>query len=321
MGQRFDGLAALTKAVAIARELKLPRERLDPLRDEAIACMALPDLKPTGRLITKSAGVVARAFDSTMTRYALRFRDGTIEVRRVADDQEVDHFQVRGDHEIFVFGFSPDGRYLATAHHDVRVLTVRDIERHAVALHVPGDWSARFSPDSQRIAVQHAARTLVYDLATSQVLHTWGGPARRGAPVFRPDGAQIAVGYGDQKGHTCRILDADTGGLIRSFPLPRGGGASIAWSPDGATLAIVALDDSKIYLWDAATGTQKATLEGSTNSGINTAFHPAGTLLASNGWESRLRLWDPVLGRPWLSLTGASASRGLQPRRTNRSGV
>jgi eukaryotic-like serine/threonine-protein kinase len=309
MGQRFDGLAALTKAAAIARELKLPRERLDPLRDEAIACMALPDLKPTGRLINKSAGVVARAFDSTMTRYAQRFRDGTIEVRRVADDQEVDHFQVRGDHEIFVFGFSPDGRYLATAHHDVRVLTVRDIERHAVALHVPGDWSARFSPDSQRIAVQHAAKTLVYDLATSQVLRSWGGPAPGGAPVFRPDGAQIAVGYDDQNGHTCRILDADTGRLIRSFPLPRGGGASIAWSLDGATLAIVAHDDSKIYLWDAATGTQKATLEGSTNSGINTAFHPAGTLLASNGWESRLRLWDPVLGRPWLSLTGASASR------------
>ena len=37
------------------------------------------------------------------------------------------------------------------------------------------------------------------------------------------------------------------------------------------------------------------------------SFHPAGTLLASNGWEGRLRLWDPVLGRPLLSLTGGSA--------------
>ena len=56
MGQRFDSLDALAKAAAIARELKLPRERLDPLRDEAIACLALPDLKPTGRVITKPAG-------------------------------------------------------------------------------------------------------------------------------------------------------------------------------------------------------------------------------------------------------------------------
>ena len=51
-----------------------------------------------------------------MTRYALRFRDGTIQVRRVADDQEIARFQARGDREIFVFGFSPDGRYLATTH-------------------------------------------------------------------------------------------------------------------------------------------------------------------------------------------------------------
>ena len=36
---------------------------------------------------------------------------------------------------------------------------------------------------------------------------------------------------------------------------------------------------------------------------LDAAFHPAGTLLASNGWEGRLRLWDAVLGRPVLSLT------------------
>ena len=59
MGQRFDSLDALAKAAEIARELKLPRERFDPLRDEAIACLALPDLKPTGRVITQPAGVIA----------------------------------------------------------------------------------------------------------------------------------------------------------------------------------------------------------------------------------------------------------------------
>ena len=71
----------------------------------------------------------------------------------------------------------------------------------------------------------------------------------------------------------------------------------------------------KIYLWDAATGIRRATLEGHTNSGLVAAFHPAGTLLASNGWEGRLRLWDPVLGRPWFSLTGAAASEFSQDGR------
>jgi eukaryotic-like serine/threonine-protein kinase len=307
MGQRFDSLAALEKAAGIARDLKLPRERFDRLRDEAIACLALPDLKPTGRVITMPPGAMF-AFDSTMTRYALRFRDGTIPVRRVTDDTEIARFQAQGDREIFVFGFSPDGRYLATTNPPSGALTVWDVDRRAVALNAPGHWWARFSPDSQRIAVQHEGKTLIYDLTTSQVIRSWGGAAPGGGPVFRPDGAQIAVVYSDHKNHTCRILDADTGRLVQSIPLPAVGGAGV-WSPDGTTLAIAGVEDSKppkIYLWDAATGTRKATLEGSTNNGINTAFHPAGTLLASHGWEGRLRLWDPMLGRLWLSVTGYS---------------
>ena len=89
VGQRFDALAALDRAQQIARELRLPPDRLEPLRDEAIACLALPDLKPTEWAITRPTGMDGITFDPTMTRYALRFRDGTISVRRVADDQEV----------------------------------------------------------------------------------------------------------------------------------------------------------------------------------------------------------------------------------------
>ena len=62
----------------------------------------------------------------------------------------------------------------------------------------------------------------------------------------------------------------------------------------------------KIDLWDAVTGVRRATLEGHDNSGLSASFHPAGTLLASNGWECRLRLWDPILGRPLLSVTRRS---------------
>ena len=40
--------------------------------------------------------------------------------------------------------------------------------------------------------------------------------------------------------------------------------------------------------------------------GLRTSFHPAGTLLASNGFESRLRLWDPIMGRPVLDVTSGS---------------
>jgi len=301
VGQRFDSLDALAKAAKIGRGLGYTAKRLAPLRDEAIACMALPDLKPAGSPIRTPEGTIAFASDAGVTRYAIRLRDGTILVRRMSDDQEIARFTALGDREIWSFAFSPDGRYLATPQPPSGVLTVWDIERHAVALNVPGDWWPRFSPDSQRIAVEHEGKTLVYDLAAGKVSRSWGGAAPGGAPVFSPDGVLIAVSYDDQKNNICRILDADTGRLVRSIPLPTPVKGA-AWSPDGTTLA-TQCDDCKIYVWDTATGIRRATLEGSTGGGLQTAFHPAGTLLASNSWEGRLRLWDPVLGRQILSMT------------------
>jgi serine/threonine protein kinase/WD40 repeat protein len=307
-GHRFETLDALAQAVAIAQDLKLPPERLEPLRDEAIACLALPDLKPTGRVITPPPGCVACAFDSMMTRYALRFRDGTISVRRVADDQEIARFQARGDRDIVVLNFSLDGRYLVTIHRPDGALTVWDVDRRAVAANdagpVSGGHTTRFSPDSRRLALAHDdGELLVYDLATGQPSRRWRGPAWAQHLDFRGDGAQIAVLYAE-KSPTCRILETETGRLVRSISLPTGG-EWVTWSPDSTTLATLC-DDTKIYLWDAATGTRRATLEGHISQGLRASFHPAGTLLASNGWEDRLWLWDPVLGRPWLTLTGNS---------------
>jgi eukaryotic-like serine/threonine-protein kinase len=313
-GQRFDSLDALTQAARIGRERRMSPEQVAALRDEAIACMALPDLRPIGRVIQRPPGVLWTSFDPTMTRYALRFRQGTISVRRVIDDQETARFQARGDRDIWVFGFSPDGRYLATTHWPGAALTVWDIDLHEVCLDDPGpvaSYAAKFSPDSRRVALGHAdGELVVYDLATGRPSRRWPGPAAADDLVFRSDGAQIAV-TSSEKNPTCRILEAESGRVVRSIPMPTGG--TVAWSPDGALLASPGGD--KIYLWDVATGIQKATLEGHTNSGLRAVFHPAGTLLASNGWENRLRLWDPVLGLPVLSLTGGSASEFSQDGR------
>ncbi len=152
-GQRFESLNALVRAAAIARDLKLPAGRLDPLRDEAIACLALPDMRPEpgGRKIRRPAGAISVAFDRTMTRYAFRLKDGTIQVNRVADDQEVRRFHARGDREAVVFRFSPDGRYLATNHYPDYGVTVWDVERGSVALDHKGPHPGR-RPSSARTA-------------------------------------------------------------------------------------------------------------------------------------------------------------------------
>ena len=137
-----------------------------------------------------------------------------------------------------------------------------------------------------------------------------GRPGGRGASpgvdlAIRPDGGRIAALY-DEMPPTCRIITTETGQLVRTLALP-GTRNLAAWSPDGTTLATPGAD-GKIYLWDAATGIRRATLEGHINFGVRGEFHPDGTLLASTGWEGRLWLWDPILGRPWLNLTGGYVS-------------
>jgi WD40 repeat protein/tetratricopeptide (TPR) repeat protein len=306
MGQRYRSLEALAQAASIGRELNLPTGQFERLRDEAIACLALPDLKKCGRVIQRPPGVSLVAFDAAMTRYALRFRD-QVQVRNVADDGEIARFPARGNREIYFLAFSPDGRFLAIQHSQGFALTVWDVERRAVAVDDPGpvsERSADFSPDSRRFALaRQDGAFLVYDLATGQETRRWR-VAAPSAVAFRPDGIQIAVISTAQNKSACEIFEAASGRLIRSIPL-RASTVGLAWSPDGATLA-TPCDDLKIYLWDAATGNRKTALQGHTSGGLLAAFHPAGTLLASNGWEGRLWLWDPVLGRSWLSLTNES---------------
>src|SRR5262249_33498932 len=150
---------------------------------------------------------------------------GTILVRCVSDDQEVARFQARGDREIFVFRFSPDGRYLATTHLPGFALTVWDIQRGTIAVNDPGhvSWgAARFSPDSRRLAVAHEDRELlIYDLATGQPSRRWRERALS-EPVFSPDGTRLALlDHDGRVSSSVRILEAESGRLVRSIPIPQ----------------------------------------------------------------------------------------------------
>ena len=171
--------------------------------------------------------------------------------------------------------------------------------------------AAAFSPDSRQVAFAHQdGSLLVYDLDSGQALQVLArsraGPGPGLSTRWQTDRGRLP----GRAQPTCRILDADTGQQLRSIALPAVG--SVAWSPDGTTLATTCGEDPpRIFLWDAATGQRKAILEGVTSSGLAASFHPSGTLLASNGWEGRLRLWDAALGRQILSLTSASRRPGF----------
>jgi serine/threonine protein kinase/WD40 repeat protein len=311
MGQRFESLKALNEAAAIGRELKMSVERFEPLRDEAIACLTLPDVEPTGQVIEKPSGVIRVAFDSTMTRYGLCFADGSILVRRVDTGAELARLHGPGNHDILIFRFSPDGRYLATTDVPGAGLNVWDIDRRTVCLHDAGPVShssAAFSPESRRIALaREDGEFLIYDLTSGQVSRRWHGNRSTFDLAFRPDGSRIAVTSNEIE-PSCRILDADTGRLVGEIPVPAP--RVVEWSFDGRSMAI-ASDDLKVYVYDVASEARKTVLENRISRGSRAAFHPMGSLLATSGSEGRLQLGDAILGRPILSLTGGSGWHGF----------
>jgi WD40 repeat protein/serine/threonine protein kinase len=317
IGQRFGTLEIIGKAMTIARQLDLPTERFLEMRNEALAAMALTDLRVAKEWPDTPGAEVC--FDPQLNRYARADLNGTVYVRRVGDGAEICRLPAPGPGETFST-FSPDGRVLAVMHPGrglVQVWTVvgkeaADVSKPSDA--VPGTEPAKvldetwyswggfcFSPDSRQVALQRSDLSAgVFDLATAKCVKRL--PLVDGVErfAFNRKGGQFAIA---SEG-AAQVLDLQTG--MATWQRPRAGGRPwLEWHPDGKTLAVgESMADGSgdiISLWDVAEDMQIGRLEGMQGAGLRCAFNNGGSLLASTGWAGTLRLWDPLTSRQLFS--------------------
>lgn len=127
------------------------------------------------------------------------------------------------------------------------------------------------------------------------------------AVQFSPDGSKVASGgmfwLQCQQGvqtvdniagadGALKVWDTRTGKLIHTFEGHLAGISTIAWSPDGETIATGA-DDKLIRLWNVLTGkAHPKTFSGHHNYVYSLAFSPKGNILVSGSYDEAVFLWD-----------------------------
>ncbi len=82
---------------------------------------------------------------------------------------------------------------------------------------------------------------------------------------------------------------------------------SIAWSPDGKTIATAGFDNT-IRLWDAGTRKEIKKFDGHSKLVLTVAFSPDGKELLSGSLDNTAKIWDLPTSGPTKTFGGLSAA-------------
>jgi serine/threonine protein kinase/WD40 repeat protein/Tfp pilus assembly protein PilF len=310
-GQRFTSLRKLGEAAAILRSLKydedISAKSILELRNEAIDCMPLLDLRNLREWHREAGFSCIAAFDAKLERYADSDRGGNIAVRLVTNDLKVLALPDPEPHPEFgACRFSPDSRFLAINYwmgKQGERIALWDLQANKKVQVVPARPALPecfdFSPDSRWLATAAPGETVdVYDCMLGKKVKSIGRDLRSLRIAFHPDGRKLAVSHADLP--VVQIWDVDTAGVLATLPQP-GLTIAIAWHPDGRFLAAGGRD-AKIYIWDITQRQQSAVLEGHQGPVVHLAFNHAGDLLTSSSDDGTSRLWDPRKAQHLLTI-------------------
>jgi WD40 repeat protein len=297
-GQRFEGLRAIRAAALLDHD---GHRRLE-LRNEAIACLALPDLLPAQAWEDgPQGGFLGVDFDPSSERMARGTPGGDVLLRNADGPGEPLRLSGNGLRVVMV-RFSRDGRFLVVKHQERGevVLVVWDTNRAAKILDIRDGVHADavdFHPDGRTLAAARRDGSIfVYDLASGH--EVWHFPGARLPQLLRfdPTGERIVTVSPDAQDGV-QVRSVRDGTIAASWDFADSAYAA-DWHPDGRWLAVGDVSGT-IRLLDARDASRPPrTIQAHDGTVVSLAFHPGGRLLASGSWDGTLRLWDFQSGEP-----------------------
>jgi WD40 repeat protein len=272
--------------------------------------------------------VLSFAFDPNAGTLASADGMGTVKVWDLATGQDLRTLKGPICGQGGPLAFSADGRLLACGRNvEVKLWDVaRSQELRTFKGHTGDIEHLAFSRDGKTLASagrvwnertrENITETVrLWDVDTGLELHALKVPAGRiWGMAFSPDGKLLATAGGvalpsgaDRSGTpgVVTVWDVVNGEELVTFPAHKAWIMSVAFSPDGKTLA-TANNDTTLKLWDATSGQELRTFKGHDGPVWRVAFSPDGKTLASvGGGDGQVRLWD-VEAQPLHTLRGGS---------------
>lgn len=290
--QRDEALTLLSTAVQHGADIAAAR-------DEAITLLATPGWREVHRIPWPDVLVPVLPDFSRL----IHVKDGVLSLPPLEPggaEEEITSPEPVTD----VFGAAGDKLLVVTAQGDVRTRRLYDRTlrrwlrewpwRTEVSLCAQGRFLTVIADLSQDVAIE--------DLTGMEPLRTYTSllpePA---AGVFSQDGKRLAFMSWINGG--AEIVDFRSGVRLAQFDNPRREyPATIAWRPDGVTLA-VGPDVPDFHLWQIGPGKPwSRRCSGHLAEVQHLAWHPSGSWLATTAQDGTLRLWNAASGREILSI-------------------
>jgi WD40 repeat protein len=252
-------------------------------------------------------GVRGMAFDSQSNRLVSASADTTVRVWAIQNGAELANYRGHTK-EVTCVAMSGDGKLIASGSEDKTLklwnaasgAEPKILRGHAVAV--------EFSPEGRLLAFVGRTGVEVWDFLNGEKTFSfkksdaiWGWGA-----AFSPDGAYFTA----SEGGTVGVWNTKTWEKVHTLKgQTRSGSGSVyglAYSPDGKQLASGSGPfRGEVKIWNASTGTEIQTLQGSTNAVWNVAFSPDGKRLAAAvGNYMKGPRWPPGEVKIWDLTTG-----------------